>query len=240
MKGGPLTQTRKTVIQFSRKGLVIWIGLVIFVSFWMFVLGIMVGRGTAPVNLETGKLEQELAELKAKMLRQEQEKVEDRVEGREGAKPELGFYEALKDPARTAPFKPVQPLPPATAKPSAEPKPAPKAKPVEPSPAAKSSPKAVTPVPVPKPTPKPKARAVPEKDHFSVQVASVQESRGAERLVEQLRRKGYQAYQIRSEVTGKGVWYRIRVGAFEDRGAAEKMLARLKGDKYGGMVVSTK
>ena len=56
----------------------------------------------------------------------------------------------------------------------------------------------------------------------------------------ELRKKGYQAYQIRSEVAGKGVWYRIRVGAFEERAAAAKMLARLKGDKYTGMVVSTR
>ena len=238
-----MTQARATVIQFSRKGLVIWIGLVVFVAFWMFVLGIMVGRGMAPVNLETGKLEKELADLKAKMLRQEQEKVDAQAAGKAGEKPELEFYEALKNPGKATPFKPVKPLVPAPApKPPDDPKPVPEAKPVEPPAAAKPSPKTTAPVAVPKPAlaSTPKMAAATERGHFSVQVASVQESRGAEQLVEQLRKKGYQAYQIRSEVAGKGVWYRIRVGAFGDRGAAEKMLARLKGDKYGGMVVSTK
>ena len=71
-------------------------------------------------------------------------------------------------------------------------------------------------------------------------MASVQDIKGADKLVAELRNKGYQAYQIRSEVAGKGVWYRIRVGGFEDRDAAGKILKKLKGDKYGGMVVRTK
>jgi len=236
-----MSPTSAPAVQISRKGLFIWIGLIIFISFWMFVLGVMVGRGMSPVNLETGKLEKELAELKAKMLKQEQEEVASQAEGKAGEKPQLGFYEALKDPGKEAVFKPVKPVEP----------PAPKPLPVPPVRVPK--PQVEVPAPsVPAPEPKrepppapPKAPPAEPRDtsamgYFAVQVAAVQDVKGAQALVADLRSKGYQAYQIRSEVAGKGVWYRIRVGGFEDRGAAEKVLKQLKGDKYGGMVVSTK
>jgi cell division septation protein DedD len=135
--------------------------------------------------------------------------------------------EPNKAVAKTYPVAP----PPVSAAPESKPEPAPAPKPVlktETPPAPKAAPKT-----------EPVATA-PGNGHFSIQVASVQELEGAEKLVTDLRKKGYQAYQIRSEVAGKGVWYRIRVGAFENRGAAQTMLAKLKGDKFGGMVVNTK
>ena len=44
-----MAKGRSGVIQISRKGMLVWIGLFLFVAAWMFVLGIMVGRGIAPV-----------------------------------------------------------------------------------------------------------------------------------------------------------------------------------------------
>lgn len=235
-----MARNNSSIIQFSRKGLFIWIGLIVFISFWMFILGVMVGRGTAPVNIETGKLEQELAELKARMLKEKQEAAASAAAGQTDEKPQLGFYEALKNPGKEATFQPAKP---------AEPE---RSKPVTAQPAARTvSPrsKATTPPqPVSKPNPPsaPKTVSKPKPDpdlapgHFTVQVASVQDIRGAERMVAQLRAKGYQAYQIRSDVAGKGIWYRVRVGGFEDRRAAGNMLQKLKNDKFGGMVVSIK
>jgi len=236
-----MTESKRPAVQISRKGLFIWIGLVIFISFWMFVLGVLVGRGMAPVNLETGKLEKELAELKAKMLNQEQADAASQAAGKAGEKPQLGFYEALKHPGKAVAFKPVKPVAALTPKPL----PAPPAAVRKPEPARPAAP-VPAPEPKPKPPPVPKAATRPQPrdnsvaGYFSVQVASVQDIKGADHLVAGLRNKGYQAYQIRSEVIGKGVWYRIRVGGFEDRGAAEKVLKKLKGDNYGGMVVRTK
>lgn len=225
-------------MQISRKGVFVWAGLIVFIAGWMFVLGIMVGRGMAPVNMELGKLEKELAELKAKMLRQEQAKVDAHVAGKGDAKKQLGFYEALKSPRQeTDSFKPV---PPVADKPKAppEPKPRPASKP-KPEPVAKPKPE---PAAKPKhaPSPKPQSAAAVEKGRFTVQIASVQDGRNAQNLVDRLRKQGYRSYQIRTEVPGKGIWYRVRVGAFDNRGDADQMLARLKGDKYGGMVVSTR
>jgi cell division septation protein DedD len=71
-------------------------------------------------------------------------------------------------------------------------------------------------------------------------VAAVKESGNAERLVARLRSKGFPAYQVRVDVPGKGAWHRVRVGAFESRAAADRMLAKLKAGRHSGMVVGTK
>ena len=217
-----------SAIRMTRKGVMIWIGLMLFVAGWMFVLGILVGRGMAPVNLDTGKLEQELAALKAKMLRQEQAKVETGTPGSNGAKTELGFYEALKDPKAEKPF---QPMPKSAIQPESWPVPKP---PVTDAPTPKPTPK-----PVVKPPPSPEPQASRASGKFTVQVAALKDLQGATRLVAELRKKGYRAYQIRTEVAGKGVWYRVRVGAFTDSAGAREVAGKLKGDKYGAMVVAT-
>lgn len=232
-------------VHISRRGMFVWIGLIVFIAGWMFVLGIMVGRGSAPVNLEVGKLEQELAQLKAKMLKREEAKVDAQVGGKGGDKPELGFYEELKSPSKKkddAAFKTLPEVPPrvkpapAPARQATRQKPASRPKP-EPAPAVKPEP---APKPKPAPQPKPPAATAAQKGRFTIQVAAVQESKNAEQLVAELRKKGYRAYQIRSEVAGRGVWYRVRVGGFDNRDAANQMLSKLKGDRYGGMVVSSK
>jgi cell division septation protein DedD len=236
-----MARTSSSTIQISRRGLFIWIGLIVFISFWMFILGVMVGRGLAPVNLETGKLEQELAELKSQTLQKKQETAASHTAGQTDEKSQLGFYEALKNPGKETAFRPAKPATSPAPKPAVKPlmrtqKPPPKAsapsvREPEPSTTKQAAPKAAS-------------NTNPEKasdtGYFAVQVASVQDLKGADKLVAELRDKGYHAYRVRSEVGGKGVWYRIRVGGFEDRNAAANMLKKLKDDKYGGMVVSTK
>jgi cell division septation protein DedD len=207
--------------------MLVWIGLILFIAVWMFVLGILVGRGSAPVNLEAGRLEQELAALKAKMLRQERSRVEARAAGQKDAKSQLDFYEALKDPdaekrLKTMPVPRQESVPPRTAKPAVTPKP-------EPRPVA----------PKPKPTAKPAPAPAAATGKFTVQVASLKDVRSAERLVAELKKKGYRAaYRIRSDVPGKGIWHRVRVGAYADRASAGKMAGKLKAAKFGAMVVS--
>jgi cell division septation protein DedD len=223
-----MARSKSPTFQISRKGLFIWIGLIVFMAVWMFVLGVMVGRGMAPVNMEAGKLEQELAEEKARMLEEKQESAVSAAAGQTDEKPQLGFYEALKNPGREADFKLAKPAKPVRRKPAAKPRPK-----------AKAPPKPVS-RPEIKPPAAPKPAPASVSGHFTIQVASVQDIKGAERMVTGLRAKGYQAYQIRSDIEGKGIWYRIRVGGFEDRGDAEKTLKKLKNDKYGGIVVSTK
>jgi cell division septation protein DedD len=295
------TKEKKAAIQITRKGVAIWIGLIFFVMGWMFVLGIMVGRGTAPVPLRTYALEKELAALKAGMLQKEREQLDFQAKDSEAQSTELGFYEELKKPpTQTEPRRPSAPSPttipaktssvnPAAQKPpsgatatgsaatpppqsapsrempsgEAKPAPAPAPAPVPaPAPAAAPAPKpAPSPAPAPaKPAPAPKpeparvvqpaqqAAAAPaaqpaaasvDRGRFTIQVAAFQEIRGAEQMVGTLRSKGYPAYQIQVTVPGKGEWYRVRVGAFESREAAEATLKKLSNDQVRGMVIGT-
>ena len=232
----------KPVLQLTRKGLCVWGGLVFFVMGWMFILGILVGRGTAPIPLKTHELEKELQALKATVLQKQQDEIAARVirPGGDAPAAELGFYEALKKPpAKTQ--RRIAPPPRRVQKPAAQAK-----KPEPPKPVARPAfPKPAPPAPrtaaaKPAPQPKPAAtRAPATKGRFTIQVGSFKEAGSANRLVSQLRSKGHSAYQLRTEVPGKGIWYRVRVGAFDSRSAAESSLAKLNGDKIKGMVVGT-
>ena len=61
---------------------------------------------------------------------------------------------------------------------------------------------------------------------YSVQVASFLTPERAERLIEELTKKGYRAYVHPFEAPGQRSWYRVKVGKFADRAAAN--LARQK------------
>jgi cell division septation protein DedD len=229
-----VAKKRKSKSVIPRKTLLTWGGATLFIAAWMFVLGILVGRGTAPVNLEVGKLEKELADLKAAMTRKERAKINAQTSGKGSGKPQLGFYEALKDPKQNKPHK---------AKPST------KQVAKQPSKPARTEKRArAKPIQAKKAPPKPPARSVPSGSgnvrkgmgRYTIQVAAVKETGNAERLVTQLRSKGYPAYQVRVDVPGKGALHRVRVGAFDSRAAANRMLAKLKAGRHGGMVVSIK
>ena len=236
---------RKKSYTFS-SGHLFWGGVALFIAAWMFVLGILVGRGTAPVNLTADRLQKELADLTAEVKQKEQAQLNAQASRQGNAKPQLGFYEALKDPKKVKPFKlenrptkieKTKPKPVQTKK-RASPKPTPAKKPPPPKSAqAKSTP---PPKPAPKATHGNTHQAAKSKGRFTIQVSAVREPASANRLVAQLRSKGFPAYQVRVDVAGKGAWYRIRVGAFESRSGADRMLARLKASKHSGMVVGTK
>jgi DedD protein len=257
-----VAEEKKAMIQISRRGVFIWAVLILFIAGWMFVLGILVGRGTAPVNLDASRLQQELSRLKAAMTGKQQAEIEAQVSGQSGGKPELGFYEALKDTTSEKHFKVdtsarnvTQPETRSIPKPNLS-EPMKVIRPDAPSKPEKATETAATEPakppakqePIPKPVEPPRP-AVQEQGHaqspgspggrFTIQVAALKESAGAEGLVDKLRKKGYPAYQIQADSSGKGTWYRVRVGAFNSREDASQMLDKLKSDHLEGLVVAT-
>ena len=91
------------------------------------------------------------------------------------------------------------------------------------------------PSPAPKPVPPPAvakanadapAPAVPH-EGFAVQVAAVRERDEADRIVARLVNQGYSGYLIRGQGAAAD-FYRVRVGAFKDRQAAEDVAVRLE------------
>lgn len=79
-------------------------------------------------------------------------------------------------------------------------------------------------------TPAPATPAAPAKgvNAFSVQVAALAERQQATALVQRLIGKGYAAYLVEPEPGGSSAVYRVRVGKFPTRSAANAVAARLK------------
>jgi DedD protein len=90
-------------------------------------------------------------------------------------------------------------------------------------------------VPAPKPAtiaaPKPPARAAsalplapPPKQlgAFTVQLGASQDRADAQRLEDRARSAGLRPYLVEVDLGAKGIWYRVRVGAFGSREAAER------------------
>ena len=199
------------------KGTGKWICLIFFASAWMFVLGIFVGRGTAPVKFDIENLQKELVALKEAVIKEGQERFQI---GRDpaSAKMELGFYEALKEIRPSVRNKVKPPEPKKTVSPQKKAKVQPAQKVEKPASSSKQT----------------KAAAGPG---FTIQVASLKDMKVAAEVAEILKKKGYQAYTVSAKIPGKGTWHRIRIGDFKNRSDAGNILSRLKKDKYRPIVV---
>ena len=72
----------------------------------------------------------------------------------------------------------------------------------------------------------------PIKPFFTVQVKATQSPNEADGFAKKLRAEGYQALVAEADVPGKGRWYRVRVGKFENRPQAERYLADFKRETH--------
>ena len=204
----------------ARRGATLWLCIIFFVSAWMFVLGVLVGRGTAPVHFDIESLQKELAALKEAVQKKELQWYKNRSEAVPD-NPDLEFHEALKksrvepqlnlDAGRTE-------------------KPAENLKKVTP-PEIKTEPA--------KSIEAPKTASVNSEaaGGFTIQVAALREAKYADAKVADLIRKGYPAYRTTGTVPNQGTWYRVRIGSFKDRMEAFRMMDRLKKENISGIIV---
>ncbi len=72
---------------------------------------------------------------------------------------------------------------------------------------------------------------------FTIQVASVQDLNAANLMVNKLKTGNYPAYSVISLISGKGIWYRIRVGRFNSKSEAVPLIQRLKKDDHNTIVI---
>jgi cell division septation protein DedD len=72
----------------------------------------------------------------------------------------------------------------------------------------------------------PAAASSSTKLRYTVQTASYKERYMAEDEVKRLKRRGFAAFVVSSELPGKGVWHRVRLGSFSNKAAAEKLQSR--------------
>ena len=74
---------------------------------------------------------------------------------------------------------------------------------------------------------KPPAEAV-KGGAFTLQLSASQSRDEADRYVRRLRDRGYAPYIVKAEVAGKGTWYRVRMGSFPTKDAAQRYLTDFK------------
>jgi len=167
--------------------------------------------------------------------------------------PSLTFFETLPKGGRTAIGSGLNPVSPAVhpastsphaaaaeVKPAAPKIPAPvKSTPVATPPVAHAAaPSSALPAPITAPkvsavhheAPAPAAplkKPAPTKGTFAVQTASYQDKREAEAVRNKLMANGHLAYIVVSDIPGKGVWYRIRIGRHLDEAAAKELAGKL-------------
>ena len=222
----PKTKTTKTsnknkyLLQMTRRGVFLGICLIFFISAWMFVLGTLVGRGTAPVHFDIEVLQKELIALKESIIRQAREQERTDIPSNEENQ-DLDFYEALKDSKKDGKltFKKGEESATTSVKQTAKTGTTPKKQ--------LTSMKKET-----------KTMAAPsQKGAYEVQVASTKEVTAADALVKKLNSKGYRAYKIKAEVAGKGTWYRVRARGYRSSAEADKAKEKLIALGYKGMVV---
>ena len=246
-----MAKKKRFNIQLGIPGLIFSVGLLICLFLWTFVLGFYLGQKrmasrvekmSSPVTQKAlkGKKEKKVASIKPPPVYEEVsppplvgEKVAKGPEEQESEKEarisqvvheaahEIGIKkkpeEAKKVPSpeekkasEKAGAAKVAKVEPPQAKPEAEkPKPAAKSAPAEAAQPAPSSPKVQGPF-------------------YSVQVSSLKNIIEAQKYVNYLRERGYEAFIKRVTLPQKGTWYRVYVGRFKSFAEARKFGEELK------------
>ena len=232
-KNKKVSLSKKPFLVLSRRAIAGWLGVIFILCAWMFVVGILVGRGTAPVKFKLDGLESKL-EIPGQKDGPEPEGQGQGESGLVEDKTKFDFYEALpedrqddkideKQPA-TVISKKVEPSraqkPPPTNEKKATPKIEPQ-KQADPKAGFKKKQPAKQPVAA-------KSEVEPSGKIYTVQVAAVKVAKDADRLVAQLKKKGYPAFRTISKVKDKGIWFRVRVGKYKSKKTARATKQKLE------------
>lgn len=221
----------------KKRGWPFWI--VFLVSGWMFFLGVLVGRGTSPVNFDIDDLGKKIARLKKMALKAEEMKAQEADPVSPDVKSELEFYEALKTAEKRDPLvlarrepkvdiktettrqsQPSSAIPNITAK-------------TEKSLDSKKNNEVKT------KAPDNESEINIEKTgrQYSIQVASLKDQAEADRLVEKYKARGYRAYRASAEVRNSGVWHRVRIGPFTNQSEALQILVPVSRESKGALII---
>lgn len=212
----------------SRKDLFVKGFLCSLVCLWMFVLGLLVGRGTAPIRFDIERLQDKLDDMKAATIEETVQRYQVAFQELDREK-DLGFHEALKDEDPELPSAALSS--PASSSGSSS----------DSATGSKKRAPAKTEAPVAKKTKTSefqKPATAETSGAWAIQVAATQNEAQGSQLVERLEKLGYAAFLVKVEIAGKGTWYRVRVGGYASRKAAETDLAKLEKERFSPMIVS--
>ncbi len=218
---------KKSSLSFTRKELFLWLGVIFLSMVWMFILGIIVGRGLSPVRFDVEELKEELVALKQEALKAKEKASQPEEEADER---HLGFYDILTEKKEMARLKSLENVKNgsgqedtiATSLETSSRK-DPQKKP----PAKRSE----------RETPARKVVETSSPARYTLQIASFRDTTRAKAFISTLESKGYDAYQVAAHVDGKGIYHRVRIGHFRHKQAARKLLAQLKQDNLNPLLI---
>lgn len=198
--------------------------LLFFTSACMFVVGVLVGRNTAPVNFDMKNLDSKLSQLEVSVLagnedqRKEQEKIPEEIS--------FEFYDKLKEKNEIDEHAAGRPR---VLAPKHE-RPDPSEIQLEKTAGDKPD------RPERQVQMQARSSAEPEKK-YAIQVASMRNPESAEKIRNKFSDKGYPAFTKTAVVEGKGKWCRVRLGPYKGRKQAEDDLTRLQKAGVDAMIV---
>lgn len=264
MAKGKTSSGTPGVYSVTRKGVILWGCVFMLVGAWLFLLGVMVGRGLVPQPFELNSFEEELEAQRAEETSIAQARLEQ--DAQEGLPAEPLRIEDLRQPQVDTQVRAVRrenvsgPDGVRLKKRRVPPKPKPLGKAQRPDKTKQTPPAASAASPSVAAAPAARANARPAKPSrssapkgsastggdyrsagmkakFTLQVASLRERAAAERIIKKLKQAGHPAYQTVSQSSSNGTWYRVRVGAYQTRKAAETALGGFKGSGYQPIVI---
>lgn len=211
----PMPTRRETALKVTLGALV---------CLWMFILGILVGRGSAPVEFNVKQLQDELASLKAATVKKTVQRY--RVAFEEVDKQvDLGFHEALKEPKTDLSTTALSLPDPSGSK--------------APVPPDALSGKGESELPKKRRAPEfQKKKKLNISGPWEIQVAATQDKTYGKELAESLKKMGFRAYLTEIELPGKGTWYRIRVGGYTGESEARADYDRLKKERFSPDIIA--
>ena len=72
------------------------------------------------------------------------------------------------------------------------------------------------------------AKQAPTRLRYTIQVGAYPEKAMAEEETKNMKRRGYAAFLVATDIPEKGTWYRVRVGSFANKQSAERLARELK------------
>ncbi|RJP75970.1 MAG: hypothetical protein C4522_19745 [Desulfobacteraceae bacterium] len=219
------------LIQMPRKRAMGWIVIFCFISVWIFLLGILVGRGMAPVQFDINALQKDLADLRLALINKELQLTKsDTTILTE--KPDFEFHENLKEskPDTSVSFQTETPEPTEisqTGKPSHKTRTVIKKKQLADKPEKPS---------LPKQEPSPADADLSEKK-MTIQIASLRDSKEADQLISTLQKQGIPAYKSVGVLSKDNIWYRVRAGYFSSKEESQAMMAKIKKTHNGAILL---
>jgi cell division septation protein DedD len=231
-------RSKRYQIELTPLSVFLWGGCLFFVLAWIFVLGILVGRGFLPGAVTAlSDLKNQIGVLQ-QMVSRERPPKDLNPPKKPDSDPKLAFYDKLSSKKEETLRERV---PPRNAKKSTRIKANPKRTNASPQSSLKSESSDAQKAKdqnregiskVVRLEKKERGETSGPEARYTVQLASLDEKNKAKRFIGELIQRGYPAYFYEAKVKGK-TYYRVRCGKFPSRKAAEDYASKLR--KEAGM-----